>query len=228
MGGQAGKIYLTTNGGESWEPVTSGTTMFIYDIYYQSSELLFAVGQAGLILKSTNGGTSWTKLPAITNRSLLSMVFADQLNGYIAGEYGNLLTTTDGGDTWTELPEQTFLGFAALAVSGLRNVYVSGDNGIILYDQAEPLSIKLPETLQPSSLKLYPNPAHDYIIIKAGYYQEGVQMVRIFDTSGRLVYENRCYSNDNHYVNLKLFDRGIYFISIEGQNKSETVKLVVY
>lgn len=52
--GENGSIYMTTDNGAAWSPVTSPVSTTISDLYIVSPNLAYAVGTAGTFLKYTN------------------------------------------------------------------------------------------------------------------------------------------------------------------------------
>ncbi|MEO9476292.1 MAG: YCF48-related protein [Cyclobacteriaceae bacterium] len=97
-------IYKTTDGGQTWSNLTSGTT----DKDFR--EIAFISNDDGFVLfdDSTNeylytddGGTTWQTgvLPAITTWK--KILFTSQTNGYVSGDDGYLAKTTNAGASWS-------------------------------------------------------------------------------------------------------------------------------
>ncbi len=67
------------------------------------------------------------------------------------------------------------------------------------------------ESYPTSTIKLYPNPASDFLIIES---EESLQHLRIFDVSGRTVFERLTpKGQDRFQLELHNFDPGIYFMT---------------
>ncbi len=96
--GSAGTIIKTTDGGNSWFFLTSGTTANLQSVYFPSINIGFAVGDAGIILKTTDSGLSWNRQRAVVT-GLSSTYFVNDSVGYIVG-VGGLIKTLDGGNKW--------------------------------------------------------------------------------------------------------------------------------
>ena len=97
--GTDGAIYRSTNGGASWQLLTSGLgSAIIHSFGVTSNGTLFA-GSGDGILRSTNNGDTWS-LVGLLGQIVYSVTIAQ--NGYIfAGTYyGGIWRSTDGGDTW--------------------------------------------------------------------------------------------------------------------------------
>ena len=52
-------MLLSTDGGESWQPKTSGTEAELRSVAFADAERALAVGDEGTVLLSTDGGERW-------------------------------------------------------------------------------------------------------------------------------------------------------------------------
>ena len=78
------------------------------------------------------------------------------------------------------------------------------------------------EDLEEAGLKVYPNPAHDFIIIQS---ENMINTVKLYDVTGREMATEKV--NDNNYqLNTSKFKPGIYWLLIEGAD-SRTGKRIV-
>lgn len=98
--GNNGTILKTTNGGNSWVNLVSGTADFLTSLAVNpsNSNIIYAVGDNGTILRTTNGGSNWNK----TNVGGLydAIVFKDMNTGVVAGLGGFMYRTTNAGNNW--------------------------------------------------------------------------------------------------------------------------------
>lgn len=109
-----GVIYKTSDGGNSWFKLNSGTTLPLRDFYFLSENYGFIVGGDGgcggnncvapgaVILHTTDGGVSWSRAEALYPwLELESVWFISETKGFAVG-LGSVLSTVDRGVTWKE------------------------------------------------------------------------------------------------------------------------------
>ena len=77
-----------------------------------------------------------------------------------------------------------------------------------------------------SDISIMPNPATDFINILLPVV-DGIQTLKIFDITGKLVYSNEYSNTGNIEVNVSEFKKGIYFLKIENQTNSYCKKVVI-
>ena len=92
-------IYKTTNGGATAFTYTSGGN--IYDFWFPSDSVGYAVGEGGAVMKTTDQATTWTSLTTGFFGDLQSVYFLNDSLGFVAGS--GTRKTTDGGATWTAI-----------------------------------------------------------------------------------------------------------------------------
>ena len=102
-----GLILKTTNRGEDWISLNTGSTSYLRSVSFIDSQTGWVVGNDNTLLKTTDGGNNWTQLntgqPA--NSALGYVKFFNENVGYIVGGYstgerGMNFTTIDNGKSW--------------------------------------------------------------------------------------------------------------------------------
>ncbi|MBK6345014.1 MAG: T9SS type A sorting domain-containing protein [Bacteroidales bacterium] len=103
IAGNGGTILKTTDGGNTWTKINTGTNKNLTSICFTDDSTGYAFGQCSI--KTTNGGKTWSALstlPVDLYDLILSASFTDSLHGYATLQFENkLLKTEDGGKNWT-------------------------------------------------------------------------------------------------------------------------------
>ncbi|MFI5222561.1 MAG: YCF48-related protein [Bacteroidia bacterium] len=109
--GEAGYVYATTDGGQTWvsrsTPDTPSSPFYVYyfgnlnGIWFNDNNNGWVVGDSGSIWKTTNAGVSWTKVASGTTKNLYCVHFIDANNGWVGGNGKVLMKTSNAGATWT-------------------------------------------------------------------------------------------------------------------------------
>jgi len=84
-----------------WNPQISGTSSYLFDIYFADHYNGWACGTTGLMLNTTDGGETWNEQSAPPNNAYYSVCFTDAQTGWASGYAGKMIHTTDGGNSWT-------------------------------------------------------------------------------------------------------------------------------
>ncbi|MFN2520512.1 MAG: WD40/YVTN/BNR-like repeat-containing protein [Candidatus Limnocylindria bacterium] len=107
--GDLGTIIATVDGGVTWVPQRSGTSMDLRAVSFTNASTGWTVGAGSTILATHDGGTTWSsEVAGVTTDfapyyTLKAVSFLDDLHGLAGGNSSYLQTTTDGGATWTQL-----------------------------------------------------------------------------------------------------------------------------
>ena len=146
------RVYLTTNSGTSWSPIsttntagwTSTAPIDSLAISKTSANTIYAAA-GGDVFVTTNGGTSWTKIDPVASPSSsleYSSIIVDPTNSQIAyivaANFSDVTTgphvwkTTNGGTTWTNisgnLPDMPVWSIALDSSRG--DLYIGTDAGV--------------------------------------------------------------------------------------------------
>jgi hypothetical protein len=100
--GNSGVMLRTTDGGQNWISVESGTVEHIYGLHFRDSDRGWACGRNGTLLFWD--GSAWAPLESGVDVSLMAIHFSDDLNGYAVGSGGTVIRTVNGGQAWAERP----------------------------------------------------------------------------------------------------------------------------
>lgn len=105
--GENGTLLKSTNFGDTWNLLISGTDATITSIKFVTANLGFFTTVDGEIFKTQNGGSSWTGNKLQDPGALNCVDFLDENTGLTAGDNGNIFRTINGGANWTPLGSQS-------------------------------------------------------------------------------------------------------------------------
>jgi len=235
--GSAGTILKTNDGGTTWSKQASGTSAYFSSVYFLDANTGYVVGSGGTILKTTNGGTNWTAQTSGTTNELKSVYFTNANTGYIVGglatEYGccqiryegTILKTTDGGINWTPQTgaETNYLYSVCFIDDSIG--FAVGTNGLILKTTTGGTN-SINDITFDKKISIYPNPNDGDFTVKYNNSTGKLLLIRIKDLSGKTIFENTCSQNSFRF-NKKVLNKGLYIVSIIGDDIYFTSKMIV-
>jgi photosystem II stability/assembly factor-like uncharacterized protein len=105
--GEHGKILQSTDEGDTWVELDSGTETALHAVDFSSETTGCAVGDTGMILRTDDGGITWVQQSSGTTVDLYDVMFITQQTGFVVGEAGIILGTQTGGYPPDTTPPQT-------------------------------------------------------------------------------------------------------------------------
>lgn len=99
--GAYGIILESKDGGMTWEPVPSPTTLALLGIAMQGDQRII-VGQRGTVLLGKADG-GWEAVKSGTESRLMNVALNSKGVALAVGEFGTVLRSHDAGKTWTSL-----------------------------------------------------------------------------------------------------------------------------
>jgi photosystem II stability/assembly factor-like uncharacterized protein len=153
--GEAGYIWHSSDGGESWQLQNFGGSKFATRIFFLDENYGWAACGEAIVLLTTNGGEEWQQIilpnPPFPAREVdfYGLHFVNENIGYLAaGRFpegdsfrlgqGYIAKTTDGGYTWQLLLRDSLYDFFDVYFLDENRGYVCGGcdtnfSGIVLY-----------------------------------------------------------------------------------------------
>jgi hypothetical protein len=237
-------VWNTVNGGGNWTNVT-GTlpvrwvTHVTCDPFNTSRAFVTLSGyryhdNMKHVYMTTNNGTTWTdiagNLPDVPCSDIIADPAADSLL-YLANDVG-VYFTRDMGSSWNLLGT----GMPTLVCSDLTlhagtHTLLAATYGRGMYKMD--LSAALgTEELNAESLilKVYPNPASDYVVISTQSSAGKKINVTFTNIQGKKVYEaglNTSNAKHEAKIDVSGFAKGIYLVSVTIEGRKKVEKIVV-
>lgn len=94
------QLYVTSNGGSNWTPVSTGIASENYWCSFATSNAVYVSSSGGKIAKSTNAGQNWIIQNINEDAIVFSVYFKDVNTGYAGTDGGKVYQTTNGGTNW--------------------------------------------------------------------------------------------------------------------------------
>ncbi|MDP4197002.1 MAG: YCF48-related protein [Bacteroidota bacterium] len=236
MVGQSGTVLKTTDGGQSWNAQSSGTTRELSDIYFTDVNNGYIVG-TGIILRTTDGGNKW--LLSFDNYSipLYSIHFINENTGWAVGSDGMIIKTTDGGLNWSILPICTLHQLKAVQFIDEKTGWVLGNNNKIFKTTTGGVATLIDKNKNeniPKNYYLsqnYPNPFNPSTTIQYTLAKPGYVSLEVYDVLGRLIniIFNKYQTEGDYKINWSAKDlpSGIYFYKLRSGEYIETKKMLL-
>jgi photosystem II stability/assembly factor-like uncharacterized protein len=140
-GGPPSKLYKSSDGGSSWQRITTSEPLWLSSLTLTASGALLAVGWSHSPLgstvspqpylhRSTDGGTTWS--PSGPPGETIDGLTVDGGSGmlYATADSGAVFQTSDGGDSWQTAPADLAYGAVVTAPSEPATSYAIAD-GIV-------------------------------------------------------------------------------------------------
>lgn len=156
-GSSSGRAYKTTDGGFSWNQMTSmgaPTSTTFYSSFIEGSMLYF-LDDDSLVYVSSDSGSTFSKkryLPIGKTQQIMRGIGVSGSNIVVGGDNGYMFTSTDAGNNWSTQSEITASGFVqGLYGDQTGKIIAVGTNGptqVILSDNFgetwTPVALSLP------------------------------------------------------------------------------------
>jgi len=179
-------FHRTTDGGETWEQITTGMSGYTYDVVVDTDDpyLVYAGGTNG-VFKSTNRGDDWTDLGLTGVNTIL--IDPQNHDCLYAGTESGVFKTTNIGTDWAVMSE----GLEDLNVTSL-GIYPGqylfcGTNIGGMYRWDISTGAAETETIGAEAITALPNPMRHWITIAYSLSHETRVELTIFDVQGRTV-----------------------------------------
>lgn len=224
-----GELLKTSDGGYTWTNIGNVNSISLYSAFYFVNDSVgFKLSNQDLY-KTTDGGNTYTYLSTI-NHTMLKL-FAPSEN-IIWGV--NAVFLLNGQPNYTTRGEILDGVFQRIDASSplLKSIYFANPTtGYALgeghiYKNVTGTMLGLNEVDSTENIKIYPNPTSNQITISLNENNNQSFTIEITDSLGKKIYSNY-YKQNNITINTEKFLKGIYFLTIINNNKSQTQKIII-
>jgi photosystem II stability/assembly factor-like uncharacterized protein len=203
----SGLLGRTYDGGLTWDTVNTGSSSYLLDMFFPTSQTGYMM-TGNWLIKTTDGGNTWFQLPIVASGSF-PMYFVSAGTGYVV--MGNeIRKTTDGGFTWSIQMSGTSVNLNDIYFVNDNVGYAVGDSGTI-YRTTNGGEVGITEKKREREIKVYPNPANENIRIEATV-EVTVKNLKLFDLNGKLVRE---FNATDMVLGISGLAKGEYLLLIE-------------
>ena len=140
---------------------------------------------------------------------------------------GQLMSSSAENNQWyyttIQLPGETGQ-FLTPASSGEYFVEVT-ENGCSTMSEGYNYSATSVETLEEDNFSIYPNPANNYVFIQSS--KNKIESVEIIDITGKIVETINDIEKNSISINVSVYNKGVYFISVKTDNYNKMKKLII-
>ncbi|MDY0083023.1 MAG: YCF48-related protein [Ignavibacteriaceae bacterium] len=133
--GYDGLILRSSDGGETFEQVTSGvgSGYDLWGVQMLNDTLGFVCGLNQTLLKTTDAGITWQPVITGLSQHYWALNFLNEQFGMIACGGGKILKTTDGGNSWTEHQAGDASALYAIDIIDTTHIAAAGYLGKTVY-----------------------------------------------------------------------------------------------
>ena len=134
LAGEAGVLYRSDDGGETWRPLPSPYSGSWFGALALDADTVLIAGLRGRLFRSEDAGESWTQIETGTTATLTDLVQVNPDLMLITGLAGALLTSRDNGLSVSYRPLPARQGISTALATADGSVVLVGESGV------EPLS----------------------------------------------------------------------------------------
>jgi len=134
--GEAGSIYGTYDGGETWTKLRSPTRRLLLGGIFVDDDRGWIVGAGATIIQTSDGGETWYQslLPQVEKSVRFTATsFIDNRNGWAVGSAGSVYRTNNGGRTWQQQQSKVYVDLFDVKFVDAREGWAVGAEGTIIH-----------------------------------------------------------------------------------------------
>ncbi|MEL7250177.1 MAG: T9SS type A sorting domain-containing protein [Bacteroidota bacterium] len=230
MGSDGGRIYATTNGGESWQQVVDG------DWSNQPMRNLFAIDNttiytevSGLRRCSSDGGVTWSEEACNGFNAPGTIVIGPDGTYYSARLSFTSSTTlersTDQGQTWEDITELCIAAVPGAITPNGRYLYMYGNSGLVVRVDLDPVNTDDLRPIAITGARVYPNPTNDQLWVELPEGATSAALI-LYNTQGQQLLHQES-TGLTSTLDVSALPKGLYVLQVQGEGWMQQARVVV-
>ena len=130
LAAEAGMIYSSDDGGETWTELSSPYEGSFFGTLPLDGDAVLVFGLQGHLFRSEDAGETWTAIETGTTAMLTDAIRLPDGRIVVSGLGGTLLLSTDGGFSFELLPQTDRRGISSIVEAGDGQLLMVGEFGV--------------------------------------------------------------------------------------------------
>lgn len=130
LAAEAGMIYSSDDGGETWTELSSPYEGSFFGTLPLDGDAVLVFGLQGHLFRSEDAGETWTAIETGTTSMLTDAIRLPDGRIVVSGLGGTLLLSTDGGFSFELLPQTDRRGISSIVEAGDGQLLMVGEFGV--------------------------------------------------------------------------------------------------
>ncbi len=227
-----GRVWVSLNDGGTWSAIDASLPEFyVTDIKtcpFQEGRVFVTFSgyrdndNTPHMYRSDDFGSTWTGISGDLPEMPVNHIEIYTVNTYFIATDNGVYLTTNGGENWERLgSNMPYVVVLDLHIDALQNALIAATfaRSAFMFDLENLLVSTSKPSLRETVLKLYPNPASDFLTIQN--LSQDIRSYQIFNATGSIVSSNqKNYKvGESYQINLSDMPTGVYFFV--GYNENE-------
>lgn len=135
IAGEAGNLFLSTNGGDTWETLDSPYTGSFFGVTGTGNvNEIIVFGLKGTIYRSTNLGKDWTRIPVTTEATINNATVGSGGHLILVGQNGAVLVSDNAGQSFRVYTREDRESLLAAYIKPNQSLLLMGEAGVVHAD----------------------------------------------------------------------------------------------
>ena len=232
VGSDGGRIFATTDGGESWTQVVDGdwSTQPMRNLIPIDDTTLYTE-VSGIRRCTSDGGATWSEEACNGFSSPGDLIVAPD-GTYYSGRFSfssvnptNIQRSVDQGQTWESIATFCVASVPGAITPNGRYLFLYGNAGLLARVDLNPVGT---DDIQPrdiSAAKVYPNPTNGQLWVELPAETASAQLV-LYNLQGQQVLRQMANSTQAT-MDVSTLPKGLYVLRVQGEDWLQSARIVV-